>query len=58
VVCEIDDVTFRQGAFGYQGKCVQWIRNAYAELAAVDRDRVDAVLDGTGCEVLVRAKTV
>ena len=29
VVCEIDDVTFRQGAFGYQGKCVQWIRDAY-----------------------------
>jgi len=54
VVCEIDGVTFRQGAFPYQGKCVQWIRDAYTALAAVDRDRVDAVLEGTGCEVLVR----
>ena len=54
VICEIDGVTFRQGPFGYQGKCVQWIRDAYAALAAVDRDRVDAVLEGTGCEVLVR----
>ncbi|MEK9526863.1 MAG: glutathione S-transferase C-terminal domain-containing protein, partial [Acidimicrobiaceae bacterium] len=54
VVCEIDDVTFRQGAFGYQGKCVQWIRDAYNALATVDRDRVDAVLEGTGCEVLFR----
>ena len=58
VVCEIDGVTFRQGAFGYQGKCVQWIRDAYAALAAVDRDRVDAVLAGTGCEVLVRTKAI
>ena len=58
MVCEIDGVAFRQGAFGYQGKCVQWIRDAYAALAAVDRDRVDAVLAGTGCEVLVRTKAI
>ena len=58
VVCEIDDVTFRQGAFGYQGKCVQWIRDAYNALATVDRDRVDAVLEGTGCEVLVHTRTI
>lgn len=54
VVCEIGDVAFRQGGFGYQGKCVQWIRDAYNALATVDRDRVDAVLEGTGCEVLFR----
>ncbi|HCH79866.1 MAG TPA: glutathione S-transferase, partial [Acidimicrobiaceae bacterium] len=35
-------------------KCVQWIRDAYNALATVDRDRVDAVLEGTGCEVLFR----
>lgn len=58
LICEIDGVTFRQGPFGYQGKCVQWIRDAYAALAAVDRDRVDAVLEGTGCEVLVRTKAI
>ncbi len=50
VVCEIDGQTYRQGPFAYQGKCLQWLREAYAALA--DRGRVDAALSGTGCEVL------
>ena len=59
VVCEIPSVdgqssmTYRQGPFGYQGKCLQWLREAYAALSDDDRSRVDAALTGTGCEVLV-----
>ena len=43
---------YRQAPFGYQGKCLGWLREAYAALSDADRDRVDAVLDGTGCEQL------
>jgi len=52
VACEIDGREYRQGPFKYQGKCLQWLREGYAALAATDRERVDAVLDGTGCEQL------
>ncbi len=53
VVCEIDGREYRQAPFGYQGKCLQWLREAYAALGNADRDRVDAALAGTGCEPLV-----
>lgn len=58
VVCEISSVDgstssmYRQGPFGYQGKCLQWIREGYEALESTDRERVDAALEGTGCEVL------
>jgi len=52
VVCEIDGDTYRQGPFGYQGKCLQWLREQYAGLSDSDRERVHSVLDGTGCEQL------
>lgn len=52
VVCEIDGQTYRQGPFAYQGKCLKWIRDGYGALDDGDRARVDAVLAGTGCEVL------
>ncbi len=52
MACEIDGQTYRQGPFGYQGKCLQWLREQYDALSETDRGRVDAVLDGTGCEVL------
>ncbi|MEL7206900.1 MAG: glutathione S-transferase C-terminal domain-containing protein [Actinomycetota bacterium] len=59
VVCEVGALdggetdTYRQAPFGYQGKCLRWLREAYQALDDTDRDRVDAVLAGTGCEVLV-----
>lgn len=53
VVCEIDGMTYRQGPFAYQGKCLQWLRQEYAALDETDRGRVDAALAGTGCEVLL-----
>lgn len=37
----------------YQGKCLQWIREDDAALSGEDRQRVDAVLSGTGCEQLL-----
>jgi len=53
MVCEIDGREYRQAPFGYQGKCLQWLRAAYEALSDADRTRVDAVLDHTGCEPLV-----
>lgn len=53
MVCEIDGQTYRQGPFGYQAKCLGWIRQDYQALSETDRGRVDAVLAGTGCEILV-----
>ena len=52
VVCEVAGQEYRQGAFKYQGKCLQWLREGYAALSDADRGRVDAVLVGTGCEQL------
>jgi hypothetical protein len=52
VVCEIDGRTYRQGPFKYQGKCLEWLRADYAALPIDARSRVDAVLAGTGCEVM------
>ena len=51
--CEIAGGTYRQAPFKYQGKCLQWLREAYAALSDADRERVDGVLAGTGCEILV-----
>lgn len=53
VVCHIDGHEYRQGSFKYQGKCLTWIRDEYAALDRADRRRVDEVLDGTGCELLL-----
>jgi glutathione S-transferase len=52
VVCEVDGAPWRQTPFPYQAKCLGWLRQAHADLSAADRARVDAVLDGTGCEAL------
>ncbi len=53
VVCQIGGREYRQGPFKYQGKCLQWLREAYGSLGDDDRARVDEVLTGTGCEPLV-----
>lgn len=53
MVCAIGGREYRQAPFGYQGKCLQWLREAYDALTDADRTRVDVVLDGTGCEQLV-----
>ncbi len=53
VVCAIDGAEYRQVPFKYQAKCLDWIRAEHAALSEPDRVRVEAVLAGTGCEVLV-----
>jgi glutathione S-transferase len=50
---EIDGKPWKQQTFPYQAKCLQWIRNAYADLSSADRAHVDELLSGTGCERLV-----
>ncbi len=52
VVCQIDGTEYRQAPFGYQGKCLKWLRDDYGALSDRDRQRVDSVLAGTGCEPL------
>ena len=52
VVCEIGGRPFRQAPFGYQVKCLAWLREAYAALEGPVRASVDGLLDGTGCERL------
>lgn len=51
--CTIDGATYSQAPFGYQGKCLMWLRERYAALTVADRATVDVLLAGTGCEVLV-----
>lgn len=51
---EIDGQRWVQKPFPYQGKCLRWLREAYEALAAGDRAAVDTLLEGTGCEALVR----
>ncbi|QLC24347.1 glutathione S-transferase family protein [Parasphingopyxis algicola] len=53
VETEIDGRTWSQPAFPYQAKCLHWIREAFGGLSADDKARVQAVLDGTGCEPLL-----
>lgn len=55
VRCEIDGCAWVQEPFRYQGKCLGWLRDAYGELAEGDRNAVDALLAGTGCEAIVAA---
>lgn len=52
VETEIDGARWVQQPFPYQGKCLQWLREARAALSDADRAYVDDVLAGTGCEKL------
>jgi glutathione S-transferase len=52
VECLVDGTTWVQKPFPYQAKCLGWMREGRAALAATDRAAVDAILAGTGCEGL------
>jgi len=52
VECTIDGRPWVQKPFAYQAKCLTWLREAHAALAASDRRTVDAFLAGSGCEAL------
>jgi len=55
VDCTIAGARWLQDPFPYQGKCLGWLRDAYAELSTDDRGAFDTVLAGTGCEVVFDA---
>jgi hypothetical protein len=48
----LDDQAWQQQAFGYQAKCLQWLRAQYRALPVAQRKQFDAALHGTGCDVL------
>ncbi|WP_299327481.1 glutathione S-transferase family protein [Parasphingopyxis sp.] len=50
---EIDGRPWSQPTFPYQAKCLQWIREEFAALSPDDQARVNALIDGTGCEPLL-----
>ena len=50
---EIDGAQWTQRTFPYQAKCLRWINEHYQALSDTDRQRVDVVLDGTGCEAML-----
>jgi glutathione S-transferase len=52
VECRIDGAPWQQKPFPYQGKCLTWLRQAHAALAPQDRDAVDSILRGSGCDKL------
>ncbi|MEZ5649843.1 MAG: glutathione S-transferase C-terminal domain-containing protein [Burkholderiaceae bacterium] len=52
VEATVDGALWRQRAFPYQGKCLRWLREAHAALGPAERECVDGILDGTGCEAL------
>jgi glutathione S-transferase len=52
VECTVDGRAWTQRPFPYQGKCLRWLREGHAALAADERRAVDALLRGTGCERL------
>ena len=53
VETEVSGKAWEQEPFPYQGKCLQWLRIAYARLSKDERGRVDTILTDTGCEALV-----
>ena len=52
VEAEVEGLPWVQQPFPYQAKCLQWVRQEYARLDGAERETVDRLLDGTGCERL------
>jgi len=50
---EIDGAPWTQQTFPYQAKCLQWTNERYRALNDVEREQVDALLDGTGVETML-----
>jgi hypothetical protein len=50
---EIDGAPWTQQTFPYQAKCLKWTNELYQALSDTDRQRVDTLLDGTGCEAML-----
>ena len=53
---EIDGRPWVQQPFPYQAKCLKWLREGHAALAAADREFVDSYLAGTGADAIFSTK--
>ncbi|MEL0064164.1 MAG: glutathione S-transferase family protein [Gammaproteobacteria bacterium] len=53
VETEVEGRQWVQEPFPYQAKCLHWLRSEYARLDDQERRQVDALLAGTGCEMLL-----
>jgi hypothetical protein len=49
----IDGQRWVQPTFPYQAKCLQSLRQSYFSLDPADRESVDEILSGTGCEAFL-----
>ena len=49
---EVDGAFWTQRTFPYQAKCLQWLRQAYARIDGANRELLEEILSGTGCERL------
>ncbi|WP_095012501.1 glutathione S-transferase [Tsuneonella mangrovi] len=49
---EVDGMPYEQGPFKYQVKCLVDLRTRYSALSADARERIDPVLEATGCGAL------
>ena len=49
---EIDGRAWTQPVFKYQAKCLGWLREAHKSLSDNEQGAVNAMLSGTGCEIL------
>ena len=52
--CLIHGHEYRQSPFAYQLKCLNWIREAFETLQQDEQKAVLQILEGTGCELLLR----
>ncbi|QFU76629.1 glutathione S-transferase family protein [Halioglobus maricola] len=50
---EIDGAPWVQQTFPYQAKCLKWTNERYQSLSEDDRARVDALLQGSGVEMML-----
>ena len=51
---EIDGKLWKQMPFVYQAKCLNWIREEFKSLEAAQQTTVLQLLEGSGCEVLIK----
>ena len=52
VATTIDGKAWVQKPFSYQAKCLQWVREQYGSLTNAEREAVNDVFAGRGCEAL------
>ena len=53
---ELSSCKWHQQSFKYQAKCLGWIIEEFNKLNLDDKNRLKAILEGTGCELLVEGK--